>query len=48
MTKLKWYAKPIRHCEPSASCHSERSEESHTVQGKLRVAIFFALALGWE
>ena len=28
------------HCEPFASCHSERSEESkHFAQGKLREAI---------
>jgi hypothetical protein len=27
------------HCEPFALCHSERSEESHTARGKLRMAI---------
>ncbi|HEY4711949.1 MAG TPA: ATP-binding protein [Dehalococcoidia bacterium] len=28
--------KPTRHSEPFASCHSERSEESKSAQGKLR------------
>ncbi len=27
------------HCEPFALCHSERSEESHGAQDRLRVAI---------
>jgi len=39
--------KGMRHCQPFllslrahfTSCHSERSEESHSAQGRLRVAI---------
>ncbi|MCJ7654549.1 MAG: hypothetical protein MUO97_04480 [Dehalococcoidia bacterium] len=34
---------PPCHCEPFALCHSERSEESHTARGKLRLTIPFVI-----
>ena len=34
--------------EPFASCHSERSEESHGTQGRLRMECFLAQALARE
>ncbi len=30
---------PPCHCEPFVPCHSERSEESNTIWGKLRLII---------
>jgi len=35
---------PACHCEPFAFCHSERSEESHGAQDRLREAISLRLS----
>ena len=36
---VRVFSNPNCHCEPFAFCHSERSEESHGAQDRLRKAI---------
>ena len=44
ITNKRLFSNSNCHCEPFASCHSERSEESHGAQDRLREAISLLLS----